>query len=76
MTEPWKVIICASSACFFQSVDEHGVVREEFKIYPEIDTEELVEFTCPRCEKVETWGPTRCQVAKTLYERINNGGMD
>ena len=70
MTEPWKNIICDDPACFFNSIDEAGVVREEFRIFPEIDTPEFTQFTCPRCGKTETWGVTRRQVAKTLYEKF------
>ena len=70
MPEPWKSIVCDDPACFFESVDETGAVREEFRIFPEIDTPEFTQFTCPRCGKTETWGVTRRQVAKTLYERF------
>jgi hypothetical protein len=75
MTEPWKTIICDDPACFFNSIDANGIVREEFRIYPDIDTAEFTQFTCPHCGKVETWGVTRRQVAKTLYERFPNVGM-
>ena len=36
MPEPWKSIICDDPACFFESVDEKGIVREEFRIFPEM----------------------------------------
>ncbi len=70
MPEPWKSIVCDDPACFFESVDETGAVREEFRIFPGVDTPEFTQFTCPRCGKTETWGITRRQVAKTLYERF------
>ena len=76
MLEPWKSINCAEPDCFFESVNENGTVKEEAKIYPEIDTKEFTQFKCPRCGKIETWGVTRRQVAKTLYERFRNVGMD
>ncbi len=72
MSEPWKMTICDDPACFFESVDEKGNVREEFKIYPEIDTPEFTQFTCPRCGKTETWGVTRRNVQKILYERFTH----
>ncbi len=46
-----------------------------FKIYPEIDTPEFTQFKCPLCGKIETWGITRRQVAKTLYERFQHVGV-
>jgi len=70
MPEPWKNIICADPTCFFESIDETGRVREEFRIFPEIDTPELTQFTCPRCGRTEIWGDIRRQVAKTLYEKF------
>ncbi len=76
MSEPWKAIICDDPACFFESIDENGKIREGFKIYPEIDTPEFTQFKCPQCGKIETWGVTRRQVAKTLYERFQNAGVD
>ena len=75
MTEPWKTIICDDPACFYKSIDEHGNIREGFKIYPEIDTPEFTQFKCPLCGKIETWGITRRQVAKTLYERFQHVGV-
>ena len=72
MNDPWKTIICDDPACFFESIDENGNIREGFKIYPEIDTPEFTQFKCPRCGKVETWGVTRRQVMKTLHERFQN----
>ena len=76
MNEPWKTIVCDDPACFFKSIDEKGNIREGFKIYPELDTAEFTQFKCPLCGKIETWGVTRRQVAKTLYERFSNVGMD
>ena len=43
MTDPWKTIICDDAACFFESVDENGKVREEFKIYPEMKSEKYIQ---------------------------------
>jgi len=42
---------------------------QNYKIYPEIANEVMAQFKCPRCGKVQTWGVTRREVAKTLYER-------
>jgi predicted RNA-binding Zn-ribbon protein involved in translation (DUF1610 family) len=47
---------------------------EKYKIYPDIDNEVMTQFTCPRCGKVITWGITRRQVMKTLYERLSQSG--
>ena len=69
MFEPWKVIICESEQCVREAFAEDGSVREEYKIYPEIDTSEFTQFTCPRCGYTETWGITRRQVSKILYDR-------
>ncbi len=70
MSDPWKTIICDGPACFFESVNADGTVKGEAKIYPEIDNEVTTQFTCPRCGKIETWGPTRRDVARVLYERF------
>ncbi len=81
MPEPWKTILCDSEQCIGEmskpnkdgslstSLDE-GII-EEYRIYPDIDNEVMVQFTCPRCNKVQTWGVTRMQTAKILYERYN-----
>jgi hypothetical protein len=71
MSEPWKTIVCDAPACFFNSVEGSGAVKPGARIYPEIDTPELVQFRCPECGKIEVWGATRCAVAKTLYERFS-----
>ena len=73
MHDPWKVIICEAEECFHAALNKDGSVREEYKIYPEIDTPEFTQFSCPRCGYVEVWGVTRRQVAKTLYERMSEG---
>jgi len=70
MSEPWKVIICESEQCVREAFAEDGSVQEGYKIYPDIDTPEFTQFTCQRCGHVETWGVTRRQVAKILYERL------
>ncbi len=75
MKEPWKSIICDDPACFFESVNADGTVKEEARIYPEIDTPEFTQFKCPRCAKIETWGVTRRKVAQTLYERAGYAGV-
>jgi predicted nucleic-acid-binding Zn-ribbon protein len=69
MPEPWKVIICDSEKCMSDALNTDGSVAEEYKILPEIDTPEFTQFTCTRCGKVETWGVTRRNVAKIIYER-------
>lgn len=80
MPEPWKSILCDSPEClnemFLSDPEEPRCTRlndatiREHKIYPEIDTEGLVLFRCPRCGKVETWGPLRQQAARILYEKF------
>ena len=74
MSEPWKVLVCGSEACLSEVLGKDGSVKEEYKIYPEIDTPELTQFRCTRCGQIEKWGPTRQEVARILYERINRGG--
>ena len=85
MSEPWKVIICDSDQCVSEMFEpeEPGSPTsklnqetiEKYQIHPDVDTEEFTQFTCPRCGKVETWGVTRRQVAKTLYERFFHAGV-
>jgi len=75
MSEPWKVIVCGEEQCMADALDEEGKVKEGYHLDPEIDTPEFTQFTCPRCGKTETWGVTRRQVAKTLYERFNHAGV-
>jgi len=70
MSEPWKTIICDSEQCISKMFAEEEPVIEDYKIYPDIDTEAMTQFTCPRCGKVETWGETRQAVARVLYERF------
>ena len=74
MVEPWKVIVCSADTCMFNSFRSDGSTKEDYKIYPEIDTAEFTQFTCPRCGRVETWGVTRRNVAKILYERSLHTG--
>lgn len=86
MSEPWKVIICDSDECIkeMSEPEEPGSLvsklnqetLEDYKIYPDVDNEMMTQFTCPRCGKVQTWGVTRRQVAKVLYERFNNDRVD
>ncbi len=73
MSEPWKVIVCSSDSCQASAFDVGGNVLEGYHVYPDVDVEYMTQFTCPGCGKVETWGPTRCRVAKLLYERLNCG---
>lgn len=80
MSEPWKSILCDSDQCIskmFETEESGSVIAklnqetiDDYKIYPDIDNEVMTQFTCPRCGKVETWGVTRRDVAKTLYERF------
>lgn len=81
MTDIWKAVLCDSEQCISEmfvsenmkasdnSLTDEAVTK--YKIYPDVDTEAVTQFTCPRCGKVQTWGVTRRQVAKTLYERFN-----
>lgn len=71
MTEPWKVIICNTRKCLAAAILQNGTVDEGYYIEPDLDTPEVTQFTCPRCGEVETWGPTRRQVAKILWEKSN-----
>ncbi len=81
MVEPWKTILCDSEQCISEmsEPEEEGfpVIKlnqdtiEEYKIYPDIDNAVMTQFTCPRCGTVTTWGVTRRQIAKTLYERFS-----
>jgi hypothetical protein len=82
MVEPWKTVLCDSKECISEMFDaeEEGspttkldqATLEKYKIYPDLDNEVVTQFTCPRCGKVQTWGITRRNVAKILYERMNN----
>lgn len=79
--EPWKAIICDSDKCMSEMFVPENMQRgtnsltaeavEKFKIFPEIDNETLTQFTCPKCGKVTTWGVTRRNIAKQLYERYH-----
>jgi len=80
--EPWKAILCDSEKCIslmfvpenMKAIDNSltDEATEKFKIYPEIDTKELTQFTCPRCGKTTTWGVTRRNIAKQLHERYSD----
>ncbi len=80
MREPWKSILCDSEQCISEMFKEKESdslntkldpeTIESYKIYPDIDNDLLSQFTCPRCGKVETWGVTRRNVAKILYEKF------
>ncbi len=81
MVEPWKRILCDSSDCLdilmvSENLNSQGKLTEaaleKYKIVPEIDNETFTQFVCPRCGKVTTWGKTRCEVAKKLYELYGN----
>jgi predicted RNA-binding Zn-ribbon protein involved in translation (DUF1610 family) len=71
MSEPWKVIVCGSEECQKKAFDAKGNVIAGYYIKPDVDTDYMTQFTCPRCGKVETWGVTRREVAKILHKRIN-----
>jgi hypothetical protein len=71
MTEPWKKIVCSSPECMKTTFSAAGKVEEKSYIYPDIDNEVMTQFTCPRCGRTETWGLTRRNVSKILYERYN-----
>jgi len=71
MPEPWKVIICQQKECLNRAFSEDGSIKSTHHITPDVDTPEVTQFTCSRCGYVETWGPTRRSVAKTLWERSN-----
>lgn len=75
MPEPWKVIVCGQEQCMAEALDEKGAVKTEYRIYPDADTAEFTQFTCKRCGHVETWGVTRRNVAKVLFERIANAAV-
>jgi len=76
MSEPWKVIVCGQAQCMAAALDEKGIVKPEYKIYPDVDTPEFTQFTCRHCGHVETWGVTRRNVAKVLFERVTNARVD
>lgn len=77
--EPWKAIICDSDQCMSEMFVPDNMRAEDnslntealerYKIYPDVDTEEVTQFTCPRCGKVTTWGITRRNIARQLHER-------
>ena len=82
MNEPWKFVLCDSPACLremfaSENINPDGSLRkevaEEYKVAPEIDNETFTQFRCPRCGSFKTWGITRREVAKVLYERLHNG---
>jgi len=80
MVEPWKTVLCDSAQCISEmfvsenmKASDNSLTKEaveKYKIHPDVDTEVVTQFTCLRCGKVQTWGVTRKQVAKTLYERF------
>lgn len=80
MIEPWKVILCDSDQCIEEMSEPetpgepvtrlNNTTIQEYQIWPDVDTEEVTQFTCPRCGKVTTWGKTRRHVAKVMYERL------
>jgi predicted RNA-binding Zn-ribbon protein involved in translation (DUF1610 family) len=69
MSDPWKVEICDNPECLAEALDEHGNVKAGHHLLPDTDIPAVVQFTCPRCGTVKTWGKTRQDVAKILYER-------
>ncbi len=79
--EKWKSIICDSDKCISEMfVPENmraannslnDMALDKYKIYPDVDTEELTQFTCRNCGKVTVWGPTRRSIHKKLYEEYN-----
>ncbi len=76
MSEPWKVIICSNGQCMAEAINEDGSTNEECKIYPDVDHIAFTQFICPKCGNVETWGKTRVEAAKFLYERILHARVD
>ena len=68
--EPWKRTVCENPECFKQALGAIGLVKEEAYLYPVIDNEVMTQFTCPECGTHQTWGVTRRQVQKILYERL------
>jgi len=80
MIAPWKTVLCDSDKCMSEmfipenmKASDNSLTNEaiqNYKIYPEIDNEVMTQFKCPRCGKVQTWGVTRREVAKTLYGRF------
>ncbi|KKL76325.1 hypothetical protein LCGC14_1746460 [marine sediment metagenome] len=79
--EKWKSIICDSDKCIsemfipenMRAADNslNDMALQKYKIYPDVDTEELTQFTCRRCGKVTAWGPTQRSIHKQLHERYN-----
>lgn len=70
--EPWKKIVCQNEDCLREALLENGKVREGYHVVPDVDTEAVTQFTCPRCGRIETWGVTRRKVAETLYKRLGH----
>jgi hypothetical protein len=81
MSDPWKVVICDSDQCMSEMFVPENMKAEDnslnaealekYKIYPDIDNETVTQFTCRRCSKVTTWGPTRRGIAEQLHERYS-----
>ena len=69
MLEPWEFIVCSSSVCHVEAFGPNGKVRTNYYIYPDEKTGYTIQFVCPRCGLIETWGPARRKIAKILYER-------
>lgn len=82
MDEPWKTTLCDSKECISEmfvpenmKAEDNSLTKEaveKYKIFPDIDNDVMAQFTCPRCGKVETWGVTRRNVAKILYEKFQD----
>jgi len=81
MTEVWKSVVCNSPICLAQIMAPQnfkpgGGIRKEilesYRVYPDVDNETGVHFTCPRCGQEESWGPDRVQIARVLHERFTN----
>jgi len=81
--EPWKYTLCDSLICLNERISAGDVDPEtstlkpeavsKYKIAPEVDNETFTQFRCPRCGAIKTWGITRREVEKVLYERFANG---
>ena len=81
MSETWKIAICESPQCVSEmfisenmKAADNSLTREtleKYKILPDIDNEVMLQFTCPRCGTVQTWGVTRRDIQQSLYERYN-----
>lgn len=73
--EPWKRIVCSSEECAREALNANGKVKEDYYLYPDFEDVSTTQFLCPRCGRVEAWGPTRRKVQQFLYERLQRKGQ-